>query len=330
MGLNLSFAFSRRQPPTAERIIGHGSHRYAIDKEWGNQHPHRIPVKNCHEMVQDSKGRLILLTDHVKNNVIIYNADGKVLQTWTQNWIGAHGLTLAKENDEEFLFITDSEQNQVYKCTMDGQILMTLNAPFDTGLYQEKTEYKPTEVAVAPNGDFYVADGYGKDYILHYNHKGELIRTFGGKGDGEAQLQNAHGVTLDTRDPQNLSLLVTSRAKQEFKRFSLDGKHLETIKTPGCWICRPVIHGKNLYFAVIVSKDWWTYDGFVMVMDKNNKVVSLPGASAPGFSEGVLTEPDYDGLSFLNPHDVCVDQDENLYVPQWYSGKTYPVKLTRI
>jgi hypothetical protein len=35
-------------------------------------------------------------------------------------------------------------------------------------------------------------------------------------------------------------------------------------------------------------------------------------------------------MGFLHPHDVCVDGDENIYVPQWASGKTYPVKLERV
>ena len=41
-------------------------------------------------------------------------------------------------------------------------------------------------------------------------------------------------------------------------------------------------------------------------------------------------KPLYDDKTFLNPHDVCIDNDDNLYVPQWNSGKTYPLKLIRI
>jgi hypothetical protein len=33
---------------------------------------------------------------------------------------------------------------------------------------------------------------------------------------------------------------------------------------------------------------------------------------------------------FIHPHDVYADSDENIYVPQWASGKTYPIKLERI
>ena len=99
---------------------------------------------------------------------------------------------------------------------------------------------------------------------------------------------------------------------------------------PGCYICRPVIKDEYLLFAVIVTKDWGVYDGMLAVLDKNNIVVSFPGGSKPSYLNSKLIKPNYDQKSFKNPHDVCIDNDWNLYVPQWNSGKTYPNKLTRL
>ena len=99
---------------------------------------------------------------------------------------------------------------------------------------------------------------------------------------------------------------------------------------PSCYICRPVLKNDMLYFAVIVTQDWAKYDGMLAVLDKQNKVVSFPGGSSPSYKENKLTRPIYDKQTFLNPHDVCIDSDENIYVPQWNSGKTYPIKLTRV
>ena len=313
-----------------EEVIGHGDFRYRVDKLWGVQDPSNIPVKDCHEMVQDSEGRLILLTNETKNNVIFYDRSGKVIKTWGNEFVGAHGLTLSEEGGEEFLYITDPERHQVFKTTRDGKILMTIDYPAETGKYEKADQYKPTEIAVAPNGDFFVADGYGLDYIIKYNQKGQIENIFGGKGDKDRNLKNAHGVCLDTRDASNPTLLVTSRATQEFKKFSLDGKHLKTVKLANCWVCRPVIHGEELYFAVIVSETWSSYDGFVVVLDKNDQVIAAPGASEPTYTGNKLNTLTYDGETFYNPHDVCVDNEKNLYIPQWNSGKTYPVKLERI
>jgi len=313
-----------------ETIIGHGDFQYKVDKEWGVQDPTKIPVKDCHEMVQDRKGRILLLTNDTHNNLIVYDKSGKVLKTWGNDFPGAHGLTLVEEGEDEILFITDHARHQIFKTTLDGRILLKLDYPKETGVYESPEKYNPTEIAVAPNGDFYVADGYGENYIIQYNPKGEYIRHFGGKGEAEEQFDCCHGVTLDTRDPGNPTLLITSRSKNEFKRFTLSGEHLETIRLPGCWICRPVIRGDFLFFAVIVTKTWDKYDGMLAILDKNNRVVSFPGGSAPEYLDGKLLEPVYDGQTFLNPHDICIDEDENLYVPQWNSERTYPVKLIRV
>jgi hypothetical protein len=314
---------------TKRPIIGHGDFQYKVDKMWGNQDPSSYPVDHCHEMVMDSKGRLILCTTHTKNNILIYDRGGKILESWGTSFPGAHGLTIMDEGGEEFLYLTDTIKNQVYKLNMKGDILLTLDFPQQAGVYVKKEEFIPTETVIKDDGTIVVADGYGKDFVISYDQKGNYLGHFGGKGDNEDQLQNAHGICIDTREGKEPCFLVTSRAKQEFKRFSLDGKHKETIKLPGCSICRPVIKGENLYFAVIVTKDWWSYDGMVAILDKNNKVISLPGGSDPLYENGEMSMPIYDGTTFMNPHDVCIDNDENIYVPQWYSGRTYPVKLER-
>ncbi|WP_200974497.1 6-bladed beta-propeller [Echinicola sp. 20G] len=311
-------------------IIGHGDFKYKVYQDWGTQSPLKYPVKDCHEMVQDKKGRLILLTNETKNNVIFYSRSGKVLKTWGHDFPGAHGLTLHQEGEEEFLYITDHDRHQVFKTTLDGKILLTLDFPKETGVYDKPEQYRPTETAIGPNGDIYVTDGYGQSYVIQYSSKGEYIRHFGGRGNEENQLKQAHGICLDTRNPDNLELLVTSRGAKEFKRFTLDGKYLATIKTPGCAINRGVIKGKNLYFSVLETKTPWAYDGMVIVLNENNEIVSAPGGSAPKYIDGMLQNMVSDNISFMNPHDVCIDEDENIYVPQWLSGRTYPVKLERV
>lgn len=332
VGLATPFTFNIISSPDKNLpVVGHNNFKYRVHKSWGNQDPAKIPVKDCHEMVMDAKGRLLMLTNHPKNNLIIYDKSGKVLDTWTLNLPGAHGLTLAQEGGEEYLFITDTDLGKVYKTTLEGKVLLELGHPEAISDYTKPSEYKPTETAVAPNGDFYVADGYGKNFIVRYNAKGEYISHFGGKGEGDDQFDCCHGVTLDNRNPAEPQLLITSRSKQEFKKFTLDGKHKQNVKVPGCWICRPVLKNGNLYFAVIVTKSWWAYDGMLAVLDeKNDKVVSLPGGSAPLFENGIMKAPEYDNQTLMNPHDVCVDNDGNIYVPQWYSGKTYPVMFERV
>jgi hypothetical protein len=312
-------------------ILGHGNQRYRVVKGWGVLESDKIPVKDCHEMIMDRKGRIFLLTNETRNNIIIYNKDGRALATWGTEYPGAHGLTRWDANGEEFLFICDYERHVVHKTTLDGKVVMSLGYPEETGLYDEEAKFKPTETAVAPNGDIYVADGYGEQWIFHYNSKGELLRYFGGRGVGGDKFQCAHGVCVDLRDKKSPTLIICERIENCFKRFTLDGKLVSTIPLPGAYLSRPAIFGDYLYSAVLISKmPWESKSGFVTIVDKNDKCVSNPGGSEPVYADGKLGALSQVGSTFMSPHDVLVDDDESLYVAQWNSLKTYPVKLERV
>src|SRR5688572_3026335 len=311
-----------------EIILGHNNKRYRIDTKWGQLDFTRYPVKDCHEMVQDSRGRIILLTNETKNNIIIYDKGGKLLKTWGNEYPGGHGLTLFNENGEEVLFICDNNRHQVIKTTLDGKVLLTLDYPKETGEYSKAEEYVPTETTIAPNGDIYVVDGYGKDFIIHYNYKGEYIRHWGGRGSEEKHLQNAHGICFDNRQKDKPVLVVTSREQNAFKRYTLKGEFINTVHIPGAWVCRPVIHGDYLYAAVLQSQNMlWKESGFVTILDKNNKVISNPGGNEPAYTNNQLDELHQTSNVFKYPHDVCIDDEENLYIAQWNSGHAYPYKL---
>lgn len=321
--------------PKDDIQIGHGAYRYRVVPGWGVLDAGKNPVNNCHEMVEDAKGRLILLTDEVKNNVLIYDKSGKLLDSWGTTYPGAHGLTLANEGGEQFLYITAVNRRQVIKTDLKGREIMKLDYPKETGKYDHPDQFSPTETAINPtNGDIYVADGYGANYITRYDAKGRYISHFGGRGASLTdQFDCCHGVLVDTRNRANPTLLVTDRRRNALKRFTLDGKYISTIALPGSYICRPVIKGDMLYGAVFRStSDAYPDSGYIQILDKNDKVISTPGGSAPTYANGKLEEQrkqDPDKV-FMHPHDVCVDSDDNIYVPQWNSKNTYPVKLERV
>ena len=330
MGIHTAQGLANPFPSEKEAIIGHGDFKYKIDLNWGALNSSYYPVKDCHEMVMDKKGRLFLLTNHTKNNVLIYNKDGKLLDHWGTEYPGAHGLTIHDENGEEFLYICDNERHEVIKTTLDGKVIQIYPCPMDTGNYESKKKYIPTETTIAPNGDIYVADGYGEQYIIHYNSKGELLNVFGGRGSETHHFDNAHGICLDTRNGKVPTLLITARQQNKLKRFSLDGQLIHEIHLPGAFICRPVINGKNVYLATIWSGDGSPGTGFISILDKDDRLVSAPGGSLPNYHKNHLN-PMFQTLKvFHHPHDVCVDPDENLYIPQWNSFGTYPIKLTRV
>lgn len=329
-----NLTFGRSQDAT---IVGHNGFTYRVVPNWGILDAGKNPVNDCHEMVQDAKGRIFLLTNETKNNVLIYDKSGKLLDTWGNSYPGGHGLTLANEGSEQFLFICDTERYQVIKTDLKGREIMKLDYPRETGVYAYPSQFKPTETAINPaNGDIYVADGYGSNYITQFDRTGKLIRFFGGAGADNDHFDCCHGIVVDTRTTPTRTgptLLITDRRHNCLKRFTLDGKYLATIALPGSYICRPVIHGDNLYGAVFRStSDSYPNSGYVQILDKNDQVVSTPGGSAPVYQNGQLQEQrkDRSFMTFMHPHDVLVDADENLYVAQWNAQKTYPIKLERV
>jgi peptidylamidoglycolate lyase len=310
-------------------IFGQGNYRYKAVPGWGVLDA-RTPVSDCHAMVIDAAGRILLLTNNTRNNVIIYDRAGNPLGTWGHAFPGAHGMTLVDENGEQFLFITDHDLHQVYKTTLDGRILMTLDAPREAGDLFEQTGYKPTDVAVAPNGDFYVMDGYGTSLILVYDAKGSLKSMLGGRGFEPQSLNQAHGGVVDLRNPSLPLLLITSRLDQSIKRFTLDGHYIDTLSLPNTQPCDVIFDGDIGYIPQLRMADDNSH-GFVTIIDRENRVISNPGGAPPVYdSTGKLQPLQRQDDLFTYPHGLCVDNEGSIYVAQWNSGKTYPIKLQKV
>lgn len=131
--------------------------------------------------------------------------------------------------------------------------------------------------AGSENGDIYVADGYGSGHIFRYDADGRFIQKFGAEdGPLESHLHQPHGVTIDLRaGVAKATLLVTSRLDQCFRHFTLDGKYLGTIATPGVYVCRPAITGDRLYTGVC----WSQRRDVAIPGDAEGRVLSRPAAN---------------------------------------------------
>lgn len=341
----------RAADPRKDTLIGHGRFRYKVIKDWvppgqGRHHP----ILNCHEMVQVKDGRLFMIGDHASHQMLVFKPDGTILESWGSVWPGGHGLTLSTENGAEFLLVTDSglwksgnggyrQAGRVTKIDLTGREIFSISHPMTVGAYEPGMNFNPTETAVAPNGDIYVVDGYGSNYVLRYDARGRFLARFGGR-DGVPEterLNNAHGIAVDLRAGRDhATLLVTSRADLCFRRFTLDGKYLETLPVPGCMVCRPVLAGQELYAGVCWSKDPVASklpgnpSGFTVVLDAAGRVVSAPGGTAPTYADGKLQPLNRGEPVFEHGHDVCVLENGDLVVCQWNAGQTYPIKLERI
>ncbi|HXW05251.1 MAG TPA: hypothetical protein VD833_08465 [Vicinamibacterales bacterium] len=324
--LNVQDKAGSRRP-----VVGHGAHTYEAIHDWGEL-PSHIRWGNTHGVVEDSQGHIYVhhtvhATSESADTMVVFDRDGRFVRSWGREFRGvAHGLDVRREGGEEFLYLTVNAANPkastqpamqavVVKTTLKGEIVWKIQGPPDVEAYQPAPDgtakrYNPTNVAVAPNGDVYVGDGYGSYYVNQYNAKGEPIRTFGGRGAEAGQLNEPHGIWVDTRTSPAV-LVVADRRNNRLQRFTLDGRHLDFVSG-----FRLPCHFNEHQGNVVIPD----LHGRVTILDRNNRIAAhLGDSNAADWNNPLRREPREKFIpgQFICPHGACFDRDGNIYVVEW-------------
>ena len=201
------------------------------------------------------------------------------------------------------------------KATLNGEDVYTLGYPDQSEAYKpgadgKKPKYSPTNLAIAPNGDLYVGDGYGSSYINQYNKKGEYIRTFGGKGKDAGQLDCPHGIIVDYRGSTPI-LTVADRGNARIQRFTLDGKHMDFV-TGTAMPC----HFNFFKNGDVVIPD---LGARVTLMDKDNQVIAQLGddSASKWRDTRKMSRDHFTPGKFVAPHGACFDHKGNIFIVEW-------------
>jgi DNA-binding beta-propeller fold protein YncE len=309
----------------AKIILGEGKHKYEWVSGWAKL-PSGMSFGSTHGGVQlDSQGRVYVNTD-TENAIIVFDADGNFVKAMGKEWKGGvHCMQIRKEGGKEFIYLTNLARSEFAKLTLDGETVWAKGYPEQSGVYKNKSEFKPTGIAFAPSGEFYVTDGYGANYIHRYNKQGEYISSWGGKGKEDGKFNTPHAIWVDTRG-KTPTVLVTDRANHRLQWFTLDGKHLKTLE------------GKNelLRLPATLHQRWTDIvigelDGRVTILDKDNNLVTHLGEGSDPAKRKTNKVPPEQWLDgqFIAPHGITWDKQGNLYVEEWMlSGRI--VKLKRV
>ncbi|HUI82386.1 MAG TPA: hypothetical protein VLY24_30895 [Bryobacteraceae bacterium] len=342
-------------------ILGAGEHKYECIHDWGDL-PSNIKYGNTHSVVEDAQGHIYIhhtvhATSQSPDAVVVFDAKGKFVRSFGAMFRGgAHGMHMNKEGREEYLYFCDEKHGIVTKRTLKGEEVWTMGYPQDSPIYQKGPgskgpggaaglNYRPTNIAIAANGDFWVGDGYGSYYMFHYTQQGnsypKLVNTFGGRplpppGEGRGggrgpggpgaggpppsgpapapidQMNNPHGVWIDSRDPAKPILLVADRGNRRIVRYTLDDKPIDIVegtKAP----CH--FHQQK---EMLVVPDLQCR---VTLLDKDNKVIEHLGDGDYQGKQNQLrvseNRADFEPGKFITPHGAWFDHAGDIFVTEW-------------
>jgi hypothetical protein len=159
--------------------------------------------------------------------LIVFDPKGRYLRSWGKGMFGSpHGLRIDKDDN---VFVTDTVNHQVMKFTSTGKLLFTLGTKGVTGT-DAKTFNRPTDIAFAKNGDFYVSDGYGNSRVVKFSKEGKFLMTWGKPGRGPGEFQVPHSIQTDSKG----RVFVSDRENNRIQIFDADGKFLSQWTHLGC------------------------------------------------------------------------------------------------
>jgi hypothetical protein len=299
-------------------VIGKGEHRYECTHEWG-QLPAHVRWETTHGVCVDEEG--LVYVKHqghggkAMDTIVVFEPSGKFVRSFGKGYYpGGHGIDVRKEGGEQFLYLCDIHHRQVIKTDLKGKEVWKLDYPKEPGVYKDASGYRPTNVAFAPDGGFYVGDGYGSHYIHQYDKDAKWVRTWGGAGTAPGKMNTPHGLWLDDRPGRKPSLVVADRANARLQYFTLDGKHIGFVKD----VLFPAhfdVRGDVLLVPDLHAR--------VSLFDRDNKPIVhlgddpewrkkvLDGFKMRGKPEGWLPG------KFVHPHDACFDRDGNIFIVEW-------------
>ena len=285
--------------------VGSGEFTYEVVDNWA-QTPDGWTIGQA-EPACDSQDRVYVFNrgDHP---LMVFDRDGNFLGEWGKEYLtDAHGIYIS---GEDHIYLPVRESHAIVKCTLDGKPLMTMgvwDAPSDTGgARPDGTMWKAagpfnrcTDIALAPNGDLFVSDGYANSRVHKFSPDGRLLHSWGrpGKrGPGEFHIPHGIWVHWDGR------VLVCDRENNRIQLFTGDGEYL------GMWtdLARPC--------DIFVDHDGIAY---VVELDAFMTILNMDGE--------VLAKVDIGGAG---GHAVWADSHGDLYIGHNQEGRRL-VKLVR-
>lgn len=207
-----------------ELFVALADRRYRVERPWAVL-PSGMAFGWICAVAVDSRDQLYVLqrhdplVDEPGPAVSVFDSEGEYLGSWGDRLIkDAHHLFISRD---DHVFLVDRDAHRIVICDTGGNPIATLgecdqpNRPFN----------HPASVAVAGNGDVYVADGYAAARVHRFDAKGRLLTTWGRLGRGPGEFSTPHGIwVLDDGD-----VVVGDRENNRVQIFDPAGRYLSEL-----------------------------------------------------------------------------------------------------
>jgi DNA-binding beta-propeller fold protein YncE len=211
-----------------------------------------------------------------------------------------HSVTVDRQDN---VWITDVALNQVFKFSHDGRLVLTVGERGIAG--QDHSHFnRPTDVAVASDGSFYVSDGYGNSRVIKFDSGGKFLNEWGKKGREAGQFDLPHGIALD----RSGRVFVVDRGNARIQVFDGKGNYLAQWNGPFVSPQDIAIANDGTTFVVDIGDDKLPDRSGLLLMRQDGSLAARFGRYG-----------NYDG-QFLVAHGVAVGQTGEVYVAD-FSGR---------
>ena len=155
--------------------------------------------------------------------IMVFDRNGRFLRTFGQGvFKQPHFLRVDPAGD---VWVTDRQNIQAYKFSSDGKLLMTLGKKGVPGDNTSQDAFNGVaDVAVAKNGDIFIADGEGANTrVVKFSKDGTFIKWWGGKGTEPGQFNVPHSIAMDSKG----RIYVADRSNNRIQIFDQEGKFID-------------------------------------------------------------------------------------------------------
>lgn len=280
---------------------------WVVDAKWP-QRPEGTVWGHVPGIAVDAKDNVYVFT-RATPPVQVYDKHGKYLRGWGTDTIkSAHHLKIDRDGH---VWLADIVQHTVQKHTPEGKLLLTIGVKDKAGR-DKKHLNMPTDMALAPNGDVYISDGYGNARVVVFDKDGNYLHEWGELGHGPGQFSIPHAIAMDSKG----RIYVADRNNVRVQVFDSKGKFLAQWKdliTP--WgFC--VTRDDELWVCGSSPMQWRASDDALGCPPKDQIFMKF---SSEGKLLQLLTLPKgFDGLERPGEvnwvHAIAVDSAGNLYL----------------